>query len=194
MTNNRHTRLSKESSSFIKNANKIMFVKKEYEDLTYKTIVLIFLNDDMFMVAQSGDMGYWSADDVVKAKRSIKRLNPNCDIFDRRDYIIRYADSKKSNYYNKILTDLTLNKSEITTQEAILIVKRLDQAIGELENLAEKLYSDRTEANNVDALYIEYSSTVDKINYLRKIRYQDSNIVFKKYSLTAFKSFLERSS
>jgi hypothetical protein len=154
MSNNRHTRLSKESSLFIKNANRIMFVKREYEDLTYKTIVLIFLNDDTFMVAQSGDMGYWDADDVVKAKRSIKRLNPDCDIFDRRDYIIRYADSKKSNYYNKILTDLTINKTEITTQEAIQIVKRLDQAIGELEKLAEKLYSDRTESSKIDDLYI----------------------------------------
>ncbi|MFX7140423.1 hypothetical protein ABTH88_21065, partial [Acinetobacter baumannii] len=66
MTNNRHTRLSKESSSHIKDASKIYFVRYERENLTLKTVVLVFLNEDMFIVAQDGDMGYWNADDVVK--------------------------------------------------------------------------------------------------------------------------------
>ncbi|WP_394253862.1 hypothetical protein [Acinetobacter baumannii] len=153
MTNNRHTRLSKESSSHIKDASKIYFVRYERENLTLKTVVLVFLNEDMFIVAQDGDMGYWNADDVVKAKRSIKRLNPTCDIFDRRDYIIKYEDRQKSNYYNKILSDLTLNKTEIAAPEAIQVVQRLDQTISKLEKQAENMFADRANSNDIKELY-----------------------------------------
>ncbi len=144
----------------------------------------------MFIVAQDGDMGYWNADDVVKAKRSIKRLNPTCDIFDRRDYIIKYEDRQKSNYYNKILSDLTLNKTEIAAPEAIQVVQRLDQTISKLEKQAENMFADRANSNDIKELYEKYSNIVDKINDLRKIRYQDTNIVFKNILLRHFNLYL----
>lgn len=189
MPEQRHTRLSKESSAFIKSANKVIFVTRENIDLSQNTIVLIFNHDELFVIAQDGDMNFWIADDIVKAKRSIKRLNNDCEIYDRRDYIIRYALTQKPNYYAKILDDLTTIKSEISALDAINIVNRLDNSIFDLEQLVASILQARSNTSNLDELYLTYSDMVDKINDLRKIRYLDSNIIFQKYCLTDFKSF-----
>ncbi len=186
MPEQRHTRLSKESSAFIKSAKKVIFVTRENIDLSQNTIVLIFSLEEQFVIAQDGDMNFWIADDIVKAKRSIKRLNNDCEIYDRRDYIIRYSLTQKPNYYAKILEDLTAIKSEISALDAINIVNRLDSFIAELERVAESFLLARSTTSNLEELYSNYSDTVDKINDLRKIRYQDSNIVFHKLSPSEF--------
>ncbi len=188
MPEQRHTRLSKESSAFIKSANKVIFVTRENIDLSQNTIVLIFNHDEQFVIAQDGDMNFWIADDIVKAKRSIKRLNNDCEIYDRRDYIIRYALTQKPNYYAKILDDLTTIKSEISALDAINIVNRLDSFITELERLAQSILLARSNTINLEELYSNYSDTVDRINDLRKVRYQESNIVFQKLTLTEFQN------
>lgn len=186
MTSTRHTRLSKESSDFIKKAIKIYFVNHENENLSLETIALIFLSNDVYVIAQDGDMAYWNADDVVRAKRSIKRLNTTCEIFDRRDYVIRHLDRTKSNHYKQIISDLILNNSEISAPEAILVVQRLDQEIKRLEDIAEKIFSYRKKSTFDHKLFSEYTNTVDLINLLRNIRYSNPNIQFKKYPIEDF--------
>lgn len=83
----KQSRLTKDTVQLIELASHIEFLTIQYESGKQKTIVRIFLDEDSSILAVTGD-GLWKPDDIVKAKRSIRRHNKTCLILDKRDQII----------------------------------------------------------------------------------------------------------
>ena len=84
------SRLNKETVQLIKIATRVDFVRYQYESGKQKVIALIYISEDVYVTAMSGD-GWWDAHDIEKSKRSIRRHNKNCLILDRRDQLIKYS-------------------------------------------------------------------------------------------------------
>ncbi|ENV52088.1 hypothetical protein L292_2098 [Acinetobacter junii CIP 107470 = MTCC 11364] len=95
-------RLAKDTVSLIKNSVKVVFVRKRYESGRQQVVILIYLSEDAFPLVASAaeknnDWGrYWDAHDIPKAKRSIRRLNKECLIIDRRDFIWQEVEDLKT--------------------------------------------------------------------------------------------------
>ena len=83
----KQSRLTKGTVQLIEMAIRIEFVTIQYNSGEQKTLVQIFIDEDAPLLANTGN-GLWKPDDIVKAKRSIRRHNKTCLILDKRDQII----------------------------------------------------------------------------------------------------------
>lgn len=83
----KQARLTKNTVQLIEMATRIEFATIQYNSGEQKTVALIFITDDIPLLANTGN-GLWKPDDIVKATRSIRRHNKTCLILDKRHQII----------------------------------------------------------------------------------------------------------
>ncbi len=83
------SRLNKDTVQLLKIADRVEFVRKQYDSSHQKVIALIYLSQDAHPIsAMAGDCTTWDAHDIEKSKRSIRRHNKTCLLIDRRDTVL----------------------------------------------------------------------------------------------------------